>query len=82
MIPQASEITSLSRSILHSVYSAREDWRFVAIYADQGITGTRTKKREDFLRLMREVKRLGIAPLSGCYRTKSTDERYKIIIEE
>ena len=56
MIPQTSEITSPSRSILHAVYSAREDWQFVAIYADQGITGTRTKKREDFFRLMREVK--------------------------
>ena len=35
---------------------AHEDWQFVDIYADQGITGTRTEKREDFLRLMRDCR--------------------------
>ena len=35
---------------------AHEDWQFVDIYADQGITGTRAEKREDFLRLMRDCR--------------------------
>lgn len=35
---------------------AHEDWQFVDIYADQGITGTRADKREEFLRLMRDCR--------------------------
>ena len=35
---------------------AHEDWQFVDIYADQGITGTRVDKREEFLRLMRDCR--------------------------
>ena len=35
---------------------AHEDWKFVDIYADQGITGTRADKREEFLRLMRDCR--------------------------
>ena len=35
---------------------AHEDWQFVDIYADQGITGTRVDKREKFLRLMRDCR--------------------------
>ena len=30
------------------------NWQFAGIYADEGITGTATKKRKDFLRLMRD----------------------------
>ena len=35
---------------------AHEDWQFVDIYADQGITGTSACKREEFLRLMRDCR--------------------------
>lgn len=35
---------------------AHEDWKFVDIYADQGITGTSACKREEFLRLMRDCR--------------------------
>ena len=31
---------------------AHEDWEFIDIYADEGITGTRADKRDEFHRLM------------------------------
>ncbi len=31
------------------------DWEFVGIYADKGITGTQTKKREQFNQMMRDA---------------------------
>lgn len=34
--------------------ASKPDWELVDIYADEGITGTRTDKRDDFLRLMRD----------------------------
>lgn len=33
---------------------SKPDWELVDIYADDGITGTRTDKRDDFLRLIRD----------------------------
>lgn len=33
------------------------NWTFVGIYADEGITGTATTKRKDFLRLMRDCEK-------------------------
>ena len=33
---------------------SHSDWEFVDIYADEGITGTRADKRNDFQRLMRD----------------------------
>jgi len=35
---------------------AHDDWTFVDIYADQGITGTSALKRDEFLRLMRDCR--------------------------
>lgn len=35
---------------------AHADWQFVDIYADQGITGTRADKREEFLRLLADCR--------------------------
>lgn len=35
---------------------AHDDWTFVDIYADQGITGTSARKRDEFLRLMRDCR--------------------------
>lgn len=34
-----------------------EDWEMVDMYADEGITGLRMDKREDFLRLLRDCRR-------------------------
>ena len=34
-----------------------EGWQFIDIYADEGITGTRTDKREEFHRLMRDCRK-------------------------
>jgi len=35
---------------------AHSDWEFVDIYADEGITGTRADKRDDFNRLMQDCR--------------------------
>lgn len=35
---------------------AHEDWEFIDIYADEGITGTRADKRDEFQRLMRDCR--------------------------
>lgn len=32
-------------------------WTFAGVYADEGITGTMTSKRKDFLRLMRDCEK-------------------------
>ena len=37
--------------------SSHEDWKKVAIFADEGITGTRAKKRPQFLRMIRACRR-------------------------
>lgn len=36
---------------------SKPDWELADIYADEGITGTRTDKRDDFLRLMRDCRK-------------------------
>ena len=33
----------------------RDDWEFVSVYTDEGITGTNTKKREEFNRMIDEA---------------------------
>lgn len=35
---------------------SHSDWEFVDIYADEGITGTRADKRDEFQRLMRDCR--------------------------
>ena len=37
--------------------NANPKWRLVDIYADEGITGTLVKKREDFLRMIKDCER-------------------------
>lgn len=32
-------------------------WRFVKVYADEGITGTLDRKRENFLKMIRDCKK-------------------------
>ena len=34
--------------------SNRDDWEYAGIYADEAISGTRVKKREEFLRMMKD----------------------------
>ena len=33
----------------------RDDWEFVGVYTDEGITGTNTKKREGFKRMVADA---------------------------
>lgn len=40
-----------------TLISGKENWTMVDIYADEGITGTSAKKREDFQRLMADCRR-------------------------
>ena len=35
----------------------RPDWELVDVYADEGITGTKLDRRDDFLRMMRDARR-------------------------
>ena len=39
-----------------TLITSHEDWEFVDIYADEGITGTRADKREDFQRMMQDCR--------------------------
>ena len=45
----AAQIRSYTAKI-----EAHDGWEFVDIYADEGLTGTRMDKREDFNRLLRD----------------------------
>ena len=37
--------------------NSKTDWKFAGIYADEGITGTSMKHREDFKRMLRACRR-------------------------
>lgn len=37
--------------------NSNEDWEFVDVYADEGLTGLRTDKREDFQRMLRDCRK-------------------------
>ena len=39
------------------IISAHKDWKLVDLYADEGISGTTTDKREDFQRMMADCRR-------------------------
>ena len=39
-----------------TLIASHEDWELVDIYADEGITGTRADKREDFQRMMQDCR--------------------------
>ena len=45
---------SLSAQVSHysSLIQSNPEWEYVGVYADEGITGTSTKKRDEFKRLM------------------------------
>ena len=43
-------------------------WRFVKVYADEGITGTLAKKREEFMKMIRYCAQTAKMILSGSNR--------------
>jgi len=47
---------SLSAQVSHysSLIQSNPEWEYAGVYADEGITGTSTKKRDEFNRLMRD----------------------------
>ena len=49
---------SFSTQVQHytQLIQSHPDWEFVDIYADEGITGTRADKRDDFQRLMADCR--------------------------
>ena len=52
-----SQQTSYRAQIDHytSYIKSREDWSFAGMYADEGVTGTSTQKRKEFLRMMEDA---------------------------
>lgn len=61
--------------------TAEPDWEFAGIYADEGITGTSTKKRNEFKRLMRDceagkVKRVLVKSVSRFARNTTDCLQY------
>ena len=46
----------LQYSHYHSLVTNTKGWALVDVYADEGLTGTRADKREDFKRLMRDCR--------------------------
>ena len=50
------QINSYNSQVEHytKMINERNDWSFAGIYADEGITGTQTTKREDFQRLIND----------------------------
>ena len=49
--------TSYKSQKIHykTLIEEHDDWEFVDIYADEGITGTKTKKRTDFHRMIEDA---------------------------
>lgn len=47
---------SLSAQVSHysSLIQSNSEWEYVGVYADEGITGTETKKRDEFKRLLQD----------------------------
>ena len=39
-----------------ALIAEKEDWEFAGLYADEGVTGTSTAKREDFQRLLADCR--------------------------
>ena len=53
------QLTSYNSQIKHysSMIKSNPDLNFVGIYADEGITGTQMKKRDEFLRMIEDAKK-------------------------
>ena len=56
---EEDQLNSLETQIQYYTSKIAENpkWTLVGIYADEGITGTRADKREDFMRLMRDCQK-------------------------
>ena len=67
---EEDQLNSLDTQVKYYTGKIAENpnWTMVGIYADEGITGTRTDKREKFLKLMRDCEKGKIDPIL----TKST----------
>ena len=52
------QINSLTnqREYFESYIKSKDDWEFVEVYFDEGITGTQTKKRKGFNRMINDCK--------------------------
>ena len=52
------QINSLTnqREYFESYIKSKDDWEFVEVYFDAGITGTQTKKRKGFNRMINDCK--------------------------
>ena len=53
------QLESYKAQVAHytDAISKNPRWRFVEIYADEGITGTMAKKRPNFMRMIRDCKK-------------------------
>ena len=47
----------LQKKYYEDLIKKRENWTFVKIYADEGISGTSTKRREQFLKMIEDAKK-------------------------
>ena len=46
----------LEDEVIYTKYiKEREDWEFAGMYTDEGVTGTSTKKREGFTRMIKDA---------------------------
>lgn len=52
-----SQQTSYQAQIAYytSYIQSREDWSFAGVYADEGVTGTSTRKRKEFLQMIQDA---------------------------
>ena len=59
---EGNQLNSYKTQIAYykSLISANPDWEMVAIYADEGLSGTQTKNRKQFNRMIRMCRRGGI----------------------
>ena len=55
-LPWLSTMRSRAIEYFTRLIQSHSDWEFVDIYADEGITGTRADKRDEFQRLMRDCR--------------------------
>lgn len=54
----ADQLNSFATQVEYytSIIQAADEWEFAGLYADEGITGTRADKREDFQRLLQDCR--------------------------
>lgn len=55
----ADQLNSFTAQVNYytKLISENEEWEFVDIYADEGLTGLRTDKREEFLRMIKDCRK-------------------------